>query len=514
MGIGAFAGGLVKGYTAIQDTHNQARRTAIAERDADMRERASMREESRYQRELSEQAKRDKLEAELAENINLVFGKPATPDTTETLVGPLDAKDARAGTMDGVQTQVNVPGQPATGAGGMQGINLLDPSNHGKLFQLEALNMASRMRNGGVKPEEVQRYVAWGKQMEKDGSADAFRKFMLGDTSALDELAAKSGIKAYSTAFEAGEDGTPQLMFKAEREDGTIQTMPAAIFATGIGAVDMAGTMNQVEDNRARALQLKNQHDYQNANLALQERRVNLEDKRAGQSAALQARRLGLEERQIAVSERGATANETRANAALIRAQKYGTKASEKEGYDLKLIPELVDKTPPYLPQIGKAKSYDKDAKPEKDHDAIEDIVRLANRDYSRGKDPVEAESAAREAVRRAGEAAMKQLGDKANKAEFLRLRRDFIRKAEAAAEAKRAKEAPAESDTMRVAPETQKARDTDKVSILRQERTAVADKLAKASTPEERTRLQLDLEALDRELGNGARVASAIRRK
>lgn len=513
MGIGAFAGGVVKGLHAVNDMVNTNRRTAIAEEDAALRKRASDREETRYQRELSEQAKRDKLEAELAENVNLVFGKPATPDTTETLTGPLDAKDARAGTMDGVQTQVNVPGQPATGAGGMQGVNLLDPSNHGKLFQLEALNMASRMRNGGVKPDEVQRYVAWGKQMEKDGSADAFRKFMLGDTSALDEMAKKNGIRAYSTAFETDEDGSPQLMFKAEREDGTIQTLPAAIFATGIGAMDMAGTMNQVEDNRARAMQLRNQHNYQNAMLAQGDRRIAIEDKRAGQSAALQARRLGLDERQIAVAERGAGANETRAQAALIRANKYGTaKAGEKEGYDLKLIPELVDKTPPYMPQIGKVKSYDKDATPEKDHDAIEDIVRLANRDYSRGKDPVESEAAAREAVRKAGDAAMKQLGDKASKAEFLRLRREFIRKAEAAAEAKRAK--PAESDTLRVAPDTQKARDTDKVSILRAERQSVAAKLEKATDPDERHRLTKDLEALDRELGNGVKVASAIRRK
>lgn len=509
MGVGAFAGGVVKGLQATNDMINTNRRTAIAEEDSALRKRASDREETRYQRDLSEQAKRDKLEAELAKNVDLVFGKPATPDSTETLTGPLDAKDARAGTMDGVQTQVNVPGQPAVGAGGMQGVNLLDPSNHGKLFQLEALNMASRMRSGGVKPDEVQRYVAWGKQMEKDGSADAFRKFMTGDTSALDEMARKNGIKAYSTAFEAGEDGTPQLMFKAERDDGTVQAMPAAIFATGIGAVDMAGTMNQVEDNRSRALQLRNQHDYQRATLAQGDRRISIEDKRAGQD-------LQYKNRMASVAETNASANGTRAEAALTRAEKSGSgKSGATEGYDLKLIPELVGKTPPYLPQIGKPKlGATGESKPEKDNDAIEDIVRLANRDYSRGKDPVDAEASAREAVRRAGDAAMKQLGEKASKQDFLRLRRDFLRKAESAAEAKRAKEAPSESSTLRVPPDTQRARDTDKVSILRDERTAVADKLAKASAPEERTRLQKDLEALDRELGNGAKVASAIRRK
>lgn len=514
MGLGAFAGGIVKGYNTTQDTINSTKRTAIAAEDAALRKQAGDREQTRYLREMSEKEKQDQLEAEMAKNVELVFGKPATPQSTGEMTGPLDARDARAGTMDGVVTQYNIPAQEATGAGGLQGINLMDPANHGKLMQLESLNFASMMKSGRMKPEQIRAYQEYGRKMEKEGTADAFRQFMAGDTSALDEYAAKNGVKSYSTAFEQ-HGGYPQLVFKMTREDGTVQSVPASIFAASLGASDIASTMNQEADNVAKGMQLKQSADYQDASLDLQRQRVDLEEQRAGRAAALDGRRVAIAETNAKTAQERVSAFRERTKA---RASAGSSKAEAGPSYDPNLIPGMVTKTPPMMPTFGKKSALTPDQKPQKDQYAINEIASIGNEYYSRGTDPVEAERIGRTVVENAGRAAMKQLGEKATEQEFVRLRADLIRQAREQL-AKQRKEAAKESDPSlgKIPAATQKARDSDRVGILRQERTAVMDKLAKLksdpnASPDEVRRVEGDLAALDRELGNSAKVASAIR--
>lgn len=491
MGFGAFLGGAVKGVQIGADMYNQYKRTEIAGQDAALRKQAGDREQTRYKREEDAAARQDRLREEMAANVDKVFGpqQAATPETTETLTGPLDAHDARAGTMDGVQTQVTTPAQEAKG--GMQGINLMDPANHGKLLQLESLNMASQMRTGTMKPEQVRQYQAWGRKMEQEGTADAFRQFMTGDTSGLDKLAEKNGVKSYGTEF-SNDAGYPQLMFKMEKNDGTIQRIPASIFAAGLGANDMASTIDKQEDNTVKGLQVKANAAYQNRSLEVQEKRAGIEDKRA--DAAIQTGR----ERVAAFRERTA-----------VRA---AGKGDQGPTYDPKMLPDLVSKTPPMLPQIGKAPLGALGAqKPQEDQDAINAIVSIGNDYYSRGTDPVEAERIGRTTVERAGQAAMKEMTDKSTTQQFLTRRAELIQQARE----QLSKQKPAATDSapsLKISPATQKARDTDRVGILRQERSDLTGRLSAATDPAERSRLQADLDALDRELGGMNRQASAIR--
>lgn len=509
MGFGAFLGGAVKGYQTMKDIQNTDQRTKIAQDDAALRKQAGDREQTRYKREEDAATRADKLRDEMAANVDKVFGpkQEATPETTETMTGPLDARDAQAGTMDGVQTTVTTPAQPAKG--GMGGIDLMDPANHGKLLQLESLNMASQIRTGNMKPEQVRAYTEYGRKMEKEGTADAFRKFMTGDTSALDELAKKNGVKSYTTAFE-NHGGYPQMVFRMEKEDGTIQTVPASIIATGLGAADMAATMNQEGDNLTKGYQVKATADYHKDALQVQKDRVAIEDRRADQSAKMDDRRIGVLERNADTAAERVAAFDRRTAARA--AGKGGA-----DGYDPNLIPGLVNKTPPMLPQIGKPPLGVGAQKPQKDQEAVNQIASIGNDYYSRGTDPVEAERIGRTTVERAGQAAMKQLGPKATTEEFVRLRGELINQAREQLAKQKAAPADSPASLKPISPATQKARDSDKVGVLRQEREAKAAKLAAVkadpkATPEDVHREEADLDAIDRELGTANKQVSAFR--
>lgn len=508
MGFGAFAGGIVKGYNTTQDTINSTKRTALAAQDAELRKQAGDREQTRYLREMSEKEKQDQLEAEMAKNVELVFGKPATPDSTGEMTGPLDARDARAGTMDGVTTQYNIPGQEATGAGGIQGVNLMDPANHGKLLQLEALNMGSMMRTGKMKPEQVAQYAAYGRKMEKEGTAEAFRRFMVGDTSALDEYAAKNGIKSYSTSFEQY-GGYPQLMFKMTRDDGTVQSVPASIFAASLGATDIAGVIDKEGDNATKGYQVKAAADYNQQNLGLQRDRIDIEQQRADRQDKIEAERLGIARTNAQTARERVAAFDRRTASRAAGSAKSEPAAS----YDPNLIPKMVKDTPMTLPKFGKASALSGSDKPQRDQEGMNTVVSIANDAYSRGTDPVEAERTARQIVEAAGEAAREQLGAKASAEEFVKLRGSLIRQARE----KLAKEKKPETGTMKIAPSTQKARDTDRVGILRQERSSTIQKLEQlksdpSASAEDVHRVEADLAALDSELRNMNKQASAFR--
>lgn len=513
MSLGAFAGGMVKGYQTTQETINSTRRTALAAEDAELRKRASDREETRYKREQSEWEKKDALEKELADNVNAVFGKSATPDTTGTMMGPLDAKDARAGTMDNVATEYNIPGQPATGAGGIQGLNLSDPKNHGLLLKLESMNMASRMKYGMVKPEEVRQLQAWGQKLEQDGTAQALGRFMMGDTAALDEVAKRNGVKQYSTFFGKDEDGYPGMMFKIEREDGSVQTVPATLVAAGLGATGFVTTLDKMEDNatnRYKAEALGNYYGVQGQ--AALERNDILE---AGQEARLADTRRRTD---AYIGTQGALAR---------KADRWtpsaGRSASGKEpagpSYDSTAIRKAYKDLPPEIPQFGKKSALD-DGKPKKDVTGMERAVDIGTYLLSIGQDPARAESTSRKLLRDANEAAKEQVGPNASQEEFLKVRNQFLDQAvQAAKKSNKPKPAaPARSSALPIiSPSEQKARDTDRVGILRQEQEAEKAKLAKLEADpkadkDELSRTRKNIEALDRELGNTAGKVAALR--
>lgn len=519
MGFGAFAGGVVKGYQAVNDVINTNKRTQIAEQDQALRKRASDREETRYQRELSEQAKKDELERQYAENIKLVFGTPETPQSTGTMTGPLDSKDARAGTMDGVKTEYNIPAQAATGDGGMGGVNLLDPSNHGKLLKLEAMNMAARIKAGMYKPEEVRQYAEWGKKMEKDGSAQAFGRFILGDKTALDDIAKKNGVKAYSTEFGKDEDGAPALMFKIEREDGQIVSLPASIVAAGLGATDFVSTLDKMEDNATNRYKAKAQAEYYGTQgqAALERNDILAEG---------QDERIGIERQKANayVQERQSAAGRNQALAR--KADRYvpgGANAKGETGptYDNSVIRKALKDIPFQLPQIGK-KTLTDDGKPKVDNDAMQRGNVIGTHLLSIGEDPARAEAITRSTVAKANEAARKEVGPNGTQEQWLAARNRMLDTALESVRKQKPKAAPAkpESDTMKVPPSTQKARDTDRVSLLREEQQKEAAKLAELKSKPQNTkeyadavaRVEKNIEALNNELGNAAKQVSAFR--
>jgi len=142
---------------------------------------------------------------------------------------------------------------------------------------------------------------------------------------------------------------------------------------------------------------------------------------------------------------------------------------------------------------------------------------------HSIGRDPAQAEATSRKMLRDANAAALEQVGPNGTKEEFLKVRNSMLDTAISAAKKKekgtpRPAAAPARSSAFpTVSPAEQKARDTDKVGILRQEQQAEKAKLAKLEADpnadkDELHRTRKNVEALERELGNSAGKVAAIR--
>jgi hypothetical protein len=505
MSLGAFAGGVVRGLQASNDIINTNKRTAIAEEDGALRKRASDREETRYQRELSDQAKKDQLEKDLAENVNLVFGKPAAPESTGTMTGPLDARDARAGTMAGVQTQYNIPAQEATGDGGMGGVNLMDPANHGKLLKLEALNMQSRMRNGLVKPEEVRQYAEWGKKMEADGMSQALGRFIMGDTKAMDEIAKKNGVRSYETQFGKDESGYPALNFVITKENGDKQVVPAAILAAGLGATGFVNTLDKLEDNATNRYKAQALGGYY-------ERMAGAAEDRNDIAAGTADARVGIErdKADAYIGTQGALKGK------YDRWQPGAGKSGKQPADPSTVMHKAIKNLPAYLPKLGKSGPLDK-GDPVEDSTGMERLVEVGSYMMSSGKDAASAEATARGLLRRANEAAQQQVGDKAKPEEFVKVRDKFLDAAIQSAKKSNKPAAPAGSGAMKIDPATQKARDTDKVGILRNELTTEQQKLAEikakpGAKPEDVSRIEKNVEAITRELENSGQRVAALR--
>jgi hypothetical protein len=533
MGLGAFAGGLASGIRNGMDIYAEKQRLDMAKQEEEMRKQAADREQTRFQHEEDQRQREEQFRKDMADNVDAVFGKatpgqpavPAQPEQTQTLTGPLDAMDARAGTMDGVQTTVTNPAQPAQAAippsGGMNGIDLTAPENQKKLVQLQALNFQSQMKNGLVKPEDVQKYAEYGKKLEEQGLTKAFGKFLMGDNSALDEVAAKNGVKSYSLAFK-NVDGMPQSVVQIDRGDQGVTEIPTMVFAAAMSANGMIPGLDKQSDNETAAFKAKALGDYYKvsgaaatSNAETNARRADIYGDRVDNQNVNENRRTD-----STVSLQGAQAQSAldRGRAALTRANKTGATAAT--GYDPKLVGDLVSKAAPVLPSIVKRSPLDKSGN--RDVWAQSAITDLANDDYRNGRDPTESVAAARRTLNNINTALAQSGRTFKNADELNAARQEMLDKAREQIKAQRAKQKPAsapnpQSAFPRVSAQEQQARDVDRYAILRQEREKVQQQLNSLPTTasqEDRHRIEMDLQAIDRELQGAANKASALRRK
>ena len=180
------------------------------------------------------------------------------------------------------------------------------------------------------------------------------------------------------------------------------------------------------------------------------------------------------------------------------------------------MIRKAVKDMPAYLPKLGKSGPLD-DGKPVRDTTGMERVVEIGTYLHSTGRDPAESEATARGLLRRANEAAQTQVGDKAKPEEFVKVRDQFLDAAIQSAKKSNKPAAPGGSGAMKVEPATQKARDTDKVGILRSELTTEQQKLAEikakpGAKPEDISRIEKNVEAITRELENSGQRVAALR--
>lgn len=509
MNIGAFAGGAAKGYETGEGIQQSRKKLDLAQTASDRegeRLKLSQNADAREQRDSDfkndQQTRQQAYQKDLSDWMQQ-NSPGSTPASTGMMSGPTDANDARAA-MPAAQPAAAIPvdqaaipssvdaapgmappnapadlpaaapQQTAFNIPGKQGMDLNDPSAQPFLMRATAASYMLQAKHGLVPPDKIAEGQKALAAMEKDGSANAFRRFMQGDASALDELAKKNGVESYKVGYDKGPDGLPhQTLFMTK--DGQVTKMPLTTAAAVFGVTDLASVADKQDDNTTKGnLSAANARYYDAHGVALKE---DSESKRKIADAK--------------VAKAGAV----------------------DDSYDPAYVETAMKKTPFTLNMPGAMQLPGQ--KPPIDTWAQQEAERMANDSYSKGGDPTESVSVARKLVQKVNADATSATDAKGAPLKFKtsndydQWRQKRLDQMESAT--KKAAPAPApasaipvaSSPSMKVASQTQALRDGGRRDILSEELGDEQGKLAKQTDATEIARTKANIAALQRELTN-----------
>jgi hypothetical protein len=258
MGLGQFAGGVASGIERGQAINTQKKRLQLED------ERAS-REKEDHDYTVSERQRQRSHEDDVGAAWKKWFGEDSNAtSTTETLNGPLDARDAAAGTMDGATTQVTTKGQ-----GG--GVNPFAEGSEHKLLGAMADVFAADAKYGKVDPAKMKEMIAYRQQFDKDGSLKALQKYtMSGKAEDLQPLAERFGADPSSLKIETKPNkfGMPVPILTGQTKDGQPFETDMSLAASLLGLQDYSKAIDTKHDNDRADRQLEVTDNYYKGRVA------------------------------------------------------------------------------------------------------------------------------------------------------------------------------------------------------------------------------------------------------
>lgn len=358
MGLGAFAGGLAVGIERGAKANAERERLQMDKENHEWTKSERQRQRD-HENDIAAATQRwfgqDGNAAPADNGPNSAINTDAKTGTT-TMTGPLDARDAQAGTMDGATTQVQTQpqggqAQPQAQPQAQGGVNPFAKGNENKLLGYMADVFRADAKYGKVDPAKMKELISYRQQFEKDGSLEALAKYATsGNPTDLAPLADRFGADPASlnVATKKNQWGMPTVMLSGTTKDGQPFENDMGLAASLLGL-----------DGYGKAIDTKHDNDRQDRQSQV------LDDYYKGRVGAMNA-----------------------------RAKAAGAKG---DGYDADLIQKLVDKNEThYSKQSG---NIGPDGKRVKDDWANNKTAMLAFEFADRGMTETEAVRKARAVV-------------------------------------------------------------------------------------------------------------------